>query len=108
MHPLIENNKQRLFEICKKHFVKSLYAFGSITRDAFKEESDIDLLYEIDIDNFKDWATGSFDYTDNIMSLEKELQSLFKREIDLIPNIPFQNRFLKKTIEQSKVKLYAA
>lgn len=108
MHTLIEKNKEKLSEICKKHFIKSLYVFGSITKNNFKETSDIDFLYEIDTDRFKDWATGSYDYTDNILSFESELNKLFNRPVDLVPNIYIQNRFLKKSIEESKRLVYAA
>lgn len=108
MHPLIEKNKQRLSEICKKHYVKTLYVFGSITKENFNEESDIDFLYEIDIDRFKDWATAAYDYTDNILSFESQLNKLFNRPVDLVPDIYIQNRFLKKSIEDSKQIVYAA
>ena len=38
--------------LCKYHKVKLLYAFGSSTNDSFKpEDSDIDLLVEIDDDD---------------------------------------------------------
>ncbi|MDQ6610617.1 MAG: nucleotidyltransferase domain-containing protein [Bacteroidota bacterium] len=108
IHPIIEENKKELFELCKRHYIKSLYVFGSITKDYFNEKSDIDFLYEIDLIKFNDWATGNYDYTDNILSFESGLKRIFKREIDLIPDIYFQNRFLKKTIDQSKQIVYAA
>lgn len=108
MHKLIEENKHTLHEICRRHFVKKLYVFGSITGDNFRDTSDIDFLYEIDTDKFKNWATGDYDYTDNIISLEKELKRLFKRPVDMIPDIYIQNKYLKKSIEQSKQIVYAA
>lgn len=108
MHPLLEENKQALLHICKKHFVKRLYVFGSITTDKFTRDSDIDFLYEIDTKRFKNWASGDYDYTDNLLSFETELSKLFKRKIDLIPNISIQNRFMKQSIEASKQAVYAA
>ena len=108
MHRLIEENKQQLFDICRRHFVKKLYVFGSITGKYFQNTSDIDLLYEIDTDNFPDWATGDYDYTDNILNLEEALKKLFNRSIDLVPDIYFQNKFFKRHIESSKQLIYAA
>lgn len=108
MHPLISSNQARLNDLCKSHYVKSLYAFGSVTNEKFDESSDIDLLYKIDTDKFKDWATGGYDYIDNLNDLEKGLCNLFDRKIDLIPDTIIHNRFLKQTIEQSKQLLYEA
>lgn len=107
MHTLIEENKKELTELCKQHYIKNLYVFGSITKAGFNDKSDIDFLYEIDLANFKDWATGAYDYTDNILSFELGLKKLFNREIDLVPDIYIQNRFLKKSIEQTKRIVYA-
>lgn len=108
MHKLIEEKRNSLSDVCRRHYVKKLSVFGSITRNDFQETSDIDFLYEIDTDRFQDWATGDYDYTDNIISLEKELKSLFNRPIDMIPDIYIQNKYLKKSIEQSKQIVYAA
>ena len=88
--------------------MKSLCVFGSITKDSFSDRSDIDFLYGIDINNFKEQATGSYDYTDNILSFESGLKRLFRREVDLIPDIRFQNRILKSSIDVSKQIVYAA
>jgi predicted nucleotidyltransferase len=108
MHPLLEKNKQAIYDICQKHFIKCLYVFGSITGERFSNDSDVDFLYRVDIDRFKDWATGSYDYTDNLLSFETALKNLLEREVDLVPDISIQNRFLKQAIEESKQLIYAA
>ena len=41
----IENQKiNQIKALCKQHKVKTLFAFGSVTRDDFKADSDIDLV----------------------------------------------------------------
>jgi hypothetical protein len=35
MHPLIDNNRQAIAELCRRHAVRRLEAFGSILRDDF-------------------------------------------------------------------------
>ena len=35
-------------KLCKTNKVKSLFAFGSVTRDDFNENSDVDLVVDID------------------------------------------------------------
>jgi predicted nucleotidyltransferase len=107
MHHIIENNKEKINEICKRHYVKNLYVFGSINEN-FTERSDIDFLYAIDLEKFKDWATGNYDYVENIISLEMELKKLFHRNIDLIPDLEIRNKYLKQSIEETKQLIYAA
>jgi uncharacterized protein len=108
MNEAIENKKDDIIDVCKKHYVKSLYLFGSATGKGFNDKSDFDFLYEIDTDNFKEWATGNFDYADNLFSLESSLIKILNRKIDPVPNTLITNRYLKKTIEQSKQLIYAA
>lgn len=56
----IENQKiKQIKELCKQHKVKTLFAFGSVTRDDFKADSDIDLVVDFD-------EKDSFIYTEQI------------------------------------------
>ena len=107
MHPVIENNKEKIITLCKNHFVKSLYVFGRVTGNNFNRNSDLDFLYEIDIESFIGWDTGKFDYADNLISLEEGVQTLFQRKIDLVPDTIITNQYLKKSIEKSKQLVYA-
>lgn len=68
----------------------------------------IDFLYSIDINNFEGWMDEKYDYIDNILDFEKLLTVLLKRKIDLIPDSIILNKYLKKSIEQSKQLIYAA
>ena len=108
MQPIIQNNKEKIIELCKKHYVKTLYVFGSAATGNFSENSDIDFLYKIDIDNFPGWDNGTYDYTDNLLSLEKELTHLFNRKIDLVPDIIIPNKYFRMSIDKSKQMIYAA
>jgi predicted nucleotidyltransferase len=95
-------------DACKKHHVKSLYVFGSaVDERSFHQQSDIDLLYEIDTDNFENWATGSYDYIDNLNDLEADLNKLLSRKIDMIPYQNIHNRFFKQNVDNSRQLLYA-
>lgn len=106
MIDVINNKKAELDLICKNHYVKSLYVFGSVLTDNFKDESDIDFLYKIDTDHFEGWANGSFDYLDNLLSLEKNLTSVFNKKIDLVPNTLIPNKYLREKINSTKQLLY--
>ena len=71
MVTLVKNNLQAIQMLCKKHHVRALYLFGSAVNEAiFKHQSDVDFLYEIDVDNFTNWDTGEYDYIDNLNDLE--------------------------------------
>ncbi len=105
---LVLNHLKEIKSICSGHHIKTLYVFGSILNENFNLNSDIDFLYEIDIDNFDQWDTGKYDYIDNLLSFEQELKTLLKRDVDLVPDIVIQNKYLKQEIDKSKIQIYAA
>jgi hypothetical protein len=42
--------KEQLEAFCKKHFIGRLSLFGSVLRDDFKPESDVDILVNFSLD----------------------------------------------------------
>ncbi len=79
--------------------VKRLYAFGSVLRDDFTAQSDIDLIVAFDekekISLFK-----------HFFGLKSALESLFKRNVDLMEEQPIRNPVLKEEIETTKRLIY--
>ena len=106
MIEIINSKKATLELICKNHYVKSLYVFGSALTDNFNTNSDIDFLYKIDTDNFEGWADGKFDYLDNLLSLEKNLTDVFNKKIDLVPDTFMPNKYFRNSIDSTKQLLY--
>ena len=51
---LIENNIQKIIDLCKKHKVHKLFVFGSILTNRFNDKSDIDLVVDFDKAEVKD------------------------------------------------------
>lgn len=49
-------------------------------------QRDIDFLYEFDLEDYPDWDKGDFDIVTNFFELKETLESLLKRQVDLIPN----------------------
>jgi uncharacterized protein len=96
----LEQHIDQIKKLCSEHDVKTLFAFGSVVDDRFNEDSDIDLI--VDIDN-KD----PFDYADNYFDLKFQLADLLKRDIDLLEDKAIKNPLLKKQIEETKVLVYA-
>lgn len=109
MNSIIETNKHKISELCKSHYVKKLFVFGSVTRNDFNDDSDIDLIYEFDISgiDFNNLNNAEYDYVDNLISFEEELEKLFNRKIDLLPNKEITNKYLRRFIEQDKILIFA-
>jgi uncharacterized protein len=59
---------------CQKHYIRYLALFGSVVRDDFRPESDIDVLVE-----FKEGHTPGLDF----FLMEAELSELLGRKVDL-------------------------
>jgi predicted nucleotidyltransferase len=96
---LITLNIDSIRALCDKYHVKTLFAFGSVTRDDLKPTSDIDLVVDIDIND-------PITYTDDYFGLKFQLEKLFKRQIDLLESRAIKNQYLKQNIENSKVLVY--
>ena len=96
---LITLNIDTIKSLCAKYHVKTLFAFGSVTRDELKPTSDIDLL--VDIDN-----NDPLTYSDDYFGLKFQLEQLLKRQIDLLELRAIKNQYLKQNIDNSKVLVY--
>ena len=47
---LIENNIQKIIDLCKKHKVHKLFVFGSVLTSRFNDNSDVDLVVDFKVD----------------------------------------------------------
>lgn len=96
----ISNRPNVFTTLCEDHKVKYLYAFGSSVTDKFDfENSDIDLLVEID-DN------DPIERGEKLISLWDLFESFFHRKVDLLTDSSIRNPFLRKSIDSSKVLIY--
>lgn len=89
----------QISELCKTYNVNKLYAFGSVTRDDFNNESDIDLLVDFN-------PISLFSYADNYFDFNYKLEELLKREVDLIDSKSIKNPYFKEEIDNNKVLVY--
>jgi predicted nucleotidyltransferase len=96
---LIEQNKQKLNQLCVDHHVKQLYLFGSILTDQFNDESDIDMLIQFSTINLED-------YFDNYMDFKEKLELLFERSVDLVENQAIKNPVFRKVVDREKQMIY--
>ena len=89
----------KIQELCKTNKVKSLFAFGSVTRDDFNENSDYDFVVEID-------EKDPFKYTDFYFNLKSKLENILKRQVDLLEERAIKNRYFKQELDNTKIKIY--
>lgn len=96
----LENQKiNQIKALCKQHKVKTLFAFGSVTRDDFKADSDIDLVVDFD-------EKDPFIYTDLYFNLKSKLEDLLKRQVDFLEERGIKNRFFRQQLESTKVSIF--
>lgn len=70
----ISVDKKKISAFCKQHHIKKLSFFGSVLRNDFRPESDIDVLVEFDPDHIPGLA---------FFSIQEELSKILNREVDL-------------------------
>ena len=96
----IDYYKTDLTQLCVKNKVKSLYAFGSVLTNRFDNDSDIDMVVDID-------SANPLEYADCYFNLKFALQDLLNRPVDLLENKAIRNNYLRQEIDNSKQLIYA-
>ena len=98
----LEDKREAIAALCRKHGVARLYVFGSALSDDFRPgESDVDLLVEFGPMDGHTKAHAYFDMLD-------ELRELLGTDVDLVMAGAVKNRYMARDIERTKQMLYAA
>jgi uncharacterized protein len=95
----LETYKPEIKNLCETHFVKSLYAFGSVLNDNFNAESDVDLIVDFTFVDLKDYA-------DNYFDLKFRLQDMLQRPIDLLEEKAIKNPDFRNSVNLEKILIY--
>ncbi len=82
---------------CQKYPIHKLSLFGSVLRDDFRPDSDVDMIVEFEPD-------ASITYFD-LADMQFELVSILGREVDLLTPPALSPRFRQKVLE-SAVTIY--
>lgn len=96
---LIELNMDKIKTLCVKHKVNKLFVFGSVLKDTFTNESDIDFVVDFE-------KLDLSDYADNYFDLKDQLESIFNRPVDLLEEKGIRNPYFRKQIENEKHLIY--
>ncbi len=99
----IEPYRGGITEFCRKWNIRELSLFGSVLREDFSDDSDIDVLVVFD----PSARYGFFD----LVHMQSELKELFGRNVDLVSRRGIEtsrNPFRRKAILESAEIVYAA
>jgi hypothetical protein len=98
MSPRIAIPSQAVADFCRRHHIRRLALFGSVLRDDFRPDSDVDVLVE-----FEEGHTPGLDF----FSMQDELSELLGRKVDL--NTPgFLSAYFKDRVLAEAEVLYDA
>jgi predicted nucleotidyltransferase len=89
---------EAIAEFCRKHHIRKLALFGSVLRDDFRPDSDVDVLVE-----FEPGTRLGFAF----ITVQDELSELLGRKVDLHTPASLHPR-IKKRVEPSLEVVYAA
>jgi uncharacterized protein len=95
----LTSKKEEIISLCLKYHIVSVHVFGSVIRNDFRKESDIDLLVEFD----KEFIPGFFTF----MKIQKEFSALFERQVDLNTKDDLHDYF-RERVQKEAEKIYVA
>jgi predicted nucleotidyltransferase len=87
-------------EFCKRWSITEFSVFGSVLREDFHSDSDIDVLVSID----PKAKIGLFELID----MKLELEKMFKRPVDLVEKEGLKNPYRRREILRTAQVIYAA
>ena len=96
---ILDRNIDKIQELCSRHKVAHLFAFGSVLSEKFRSDCDIDFIVD-----FSD--VNLLEYADNYFDLKYSFQNLLKRNVDLLEDNAIRNPYLRKSIDVSKKLIY--
>ncbi len=86
--------EEQIAEFCQKHRIRKLALFGSVLRDDFRDDSDIDVLVEFEPD-----VSLGLDF----FTIQFELEELLGREIDFITFDGLKKYIRRKVLNSAQV-----
>lgn len=88
-------NRQRIAEFCRSHHIRKLSLFGSVLRDDFRPDSDIDVLV-----TFEPGQVVGL----RIVDIEDELAQLLGRRVDLVSEKYLNHRIRDIVLSAAEVQ----
>lgn len=92
----IEVPKDKIAEFCRKHHIRKLALFGSVLREDFGQDSDVDVLVEFE----QGRTVGLL----RMAGLELELSEILGRKVDLRTPAELSRYFRDEVMQSSEIQ----
>ena len=99
-HPQINIPMDKIRDFCLRWKIVEFALIGSVLRDDFRPDSDIDVLLSFE-------ANAGWSLYD-IVDMKDELKAMFGREIDIVEKEAIRNPYRRRVMLTDKEVLYAA
>jgi len=96
----ISVDREKIVDFCRRHYIRKLALFGSVLRDDFRPDSDVDVLVE-----FEPGATPGLI---RLAGMEIELTEILGRKVDLRTPPELSRYFRQEVVETAEVQYDAA
>ena len=93
-------SKVKIGEFCQRWSVVEFSLFGSVLREDFRPESDVDVLVT--------FAPGARVSLFDMVNMQMELKAMFDREVDLVEKDSLRNPYRRREILQTAQRIYAS
>jgi uncharacterized protein len=100
MSPKIHIDLERIAVFCRKWKITEFAVFGSVLREDFRPDSDVDVL--VSFEQNAGWSLL------DIVEMKEELELVLGREVDLVEKGAVRNPFRRHAITMNREVLYAA
>jgi predicted nucleotidyltransferase len=95
----IDIQTAKVAEFCRRYRIRELSLFGSVLRDDFRADSDVDVLVDFE----PDAPHSLFD----LARMEEELSALLGRKVDLVERPGLRNPFRRYEILRTRQVIFA-
>lgn len=92
----IEIPKDKIAEFCRRHHIRKLALFGSVLRDDFRPDSDVDVLVEFE----QGHAIGLI----RLAGVELELSEILGRKVDLRTPMDLSRYFRQEVLKSAEIQ----
>ena len=95
----IDIQTDKVAEFCRRNRIRELSFFGSVLRDDFNEDSDVDILVDLE-------PSAQYSLFD-LVRMEEELSTMLGRKVDLVEKSGLRNPFRRYEILRTRQVIFA-
>jgi predicted nucleotidyltransferase len=100
IHPFLQEKLPAINKLFRENHVKNAYAFGSVCTDKFNDDSDVDLLINMEAD-LEPLVRGEL-----MLNVWDALEEILNRRVDLLSEKSLRNPYFIEELNEKKVLVY--